>query len=135
MSESKKPVEKLAALPKDVKDTLRKLEKQVEDTLKELEKFKPTKGEAAKSVEEMRKAVEDRIGQLHSLIDKFIADAHISGDLRSDFQKLSSQLPELTSKLQESIRKQATSIYTDRIKVFADNMKSSLKRLREKTGY
>nr|MDO8132913.1 hypothetical protein [Candidatus Njordarchaeum guaymaensis] len=135
MSEGKVPAEKLAALPKDVKDALRMLETQVGDALKELEKFKPVKGEAAESVEEMRKVIEDRVTQLRSLMDKYIADAHITGDLKSDFKRLSGQLPELTSKLQESIRKQATSIYTDRIKVFADNMKSSLKRLRKKIGY
>lgn len=135
MSKEKKLTEKLAGVTKEVKETLRNLEKQAEGTLKELEKLRPEKGEAAKSIEEMRKSIEGRIDQLHSLIDKYVADTHVTRDLKSDFKKLGDQLPELMSKLQESVEKQAASIYADRIKRFADSMKSSLRRLREKIGY
>jgi chromosome segregation ATPase len=131
----KKPSQVVSALPKDVKDGLVKLQTDIANVLKQLEKVAPTPEKLRQSSDQVRSEFQKRLGELRSLIDKYIAKANLGPEMKADLEKARKELPELGNKLEESITKQATSIYTTRVKVFVNDLSSALKRLRSKIGY
>ncbi len=138
MSETKKGKKQsqpATAISKDIKDATAKLEKDLNEALRRIQSLKPTEEQMKKSADEIRSQFENRISQLRSSIDKYVANANVGPDLKEQFQKLRNQLPELRHKLEESLDKGTTEIYTKRIKGFVDDVSSALKRLRSKIGY
>lgn len=138
MSETKKgkkPSQQVSAISKDAKDALNKLENDINSALKQLQSYRPSQEQIKKSADEVRSQFENRVSQLQSLIDKYIANANVSSDLKAEVEKIRKQIPELRNKLGESIEKGTTEIYTKHIKVFVGDVGSALKRLRSKIGY
>jgi hypothetical protein len=79
---TKKPAKKaVARIPKEAKDALNSLEKDVQNALRELKKVIPTPEKIQQDAEQMRDDAEKGISHVHSLIDKYVANANVSPDL------------------------------------------------------